>query len=310
MERGTGDQGAGAAKPAPPSFRRTQRAADWEVRRPFVIEACVTRSVIQVTGASGAATFRDPSVIHHEHTLHMSVHRSAIAAAAFLLLAPSWASAQQRDAIEVLRPVRAEAGGQVFYGMPVGEFGDNVKQGWGLAGHGTYLIQDDGFLGLRVDVGFMNYGNERIRECLTQSCRVRVDVETSYNVFFVGFGPHLAVPTGAIRPYAGGQVGGSFFSTRSTVEGSDPNNNPFASSENFSSGTFALLGYGGIKIPVSTGRTPWAIDLGARFVSNGEADYLTKDSFIEQPSGPPVIIPNKTETNFWTFSLGVTVGIR
>jgi hypothetical protein len=240
----------------------------------------------------------------------MSALRSAVAAAALLLLIPAAASAQRQDEFEVLRPVRAEVGGQAFYGLPVGEFGDNVKQGWGLAGHGTYFVQDDGYLGLRVDVGFMNYGNERIRECLTTSCRVRVDVETSYNVFFVGFGPHLAVPTGALRPYVGGQVGGSFFSTRSTVEGSDPNNQPFASSENFSSGTFALLGYGGIKIPVSSGRTPWAIDLGARYVKNGKAEYLTKDSFIEQPNGPPIIIPNHTETNFWTFSLGVTVGVR
>src|SRR5690606_1221443 len=193
----------------------------------------------------------------------MPAYRTLLLMAALALLVPATGSAQQAE-FEVLRPVRAEVGGQVFYGMPVDEFGDNVDDGWGLAGHATYLVQDDGWVGLRVDAGFMNYGNERIRECLTASCRVRVDVETSYNIFFVGFGPHLAVPTGAIRPYAGGQVGGSFFSTRSTVEGSDPDNNPFASSENFSSGTFALLGYGGIKIPVSTGRTPWAIDLGAR----------------------------------------------
>lgn len=239
----------------------------------------------------------------------MPAPRSLIASAALLLLVPAAAAAQQAQP-ELLRPVRAEVGGQAFYGMPIGEFGDNVDHGWGLAGHATYLVQADGFLGLRVDFGLMNYGNERIRECLTASCRVMVDVETSYNVFFVGVGPHLAVPDGPIRPYVGGQVGGSFFSTTSTVEGSDPNNDPFASSENFSDANFALIGYGGVKIPLSHGRTPVSLDFGARFVNNGSGEYLTKESFIEQDSGPPLVIPVRSEANFWTFHIGVTVGIR
>src|SRR5690606_16721803 len=225
----------------------------------------------------------------------------AAAALAASVIAPAQAHAQHPTTVEVLRPVGAEVGGNVFYGHPVGEFGENVDRGWGLSGHGNYFVQDDGWLGLRVDFGFMNYGNERIRECLTASCRVMVDVHTTYNVFMVSAGPQLAVPDGAIRPYVGGQAGVSFFTTQSRVEGSDPNNDPFATSTNFSSSTFALFGYGGVKIPMSHGRTPVSLDLGARFASNGEARYLTRDSFVEQDIGPPLIFPRRTEANYWMF---------
>src|SRR5690606_39381860 len=55
----------------------------------------------------------------------MPAYRTLLLMAALALLVPATASAQQAE-FEVLRPVRAEVGGQVFYGMPVDEFGDNV----------------------------------------------------------------------------------------------------------------------------------------------------------------------------------------
>lgn len=244
------------------------------------------------------------------HTIPAQLRRAALGAAATVALAlPAVAQAQVVDTA-LVRPVRALLGAQGFYGNSVGEFADFVDHGWGLQGHGTLLLDRSGYLGLRFDAGFMNYGNERVRECLTTSCLVTVDVETSYNVFFAGVGPQLQVPDGPLRPYVGGQVGWTFFNTSSTVEGSDPDDQPFARTENYNSNNFALNGYGGIMIPLSSGQTPVMLDLGARYFANGDADYLTPESITIRPGQLPLIDPVRSDANFWAFSVGITVGVR
>lgn len=230
--------------------------------------------------------------------------------AATLLLLPAAARAQDPVGTPILRPVRAILGGNLILAVPTGELADNIGNGFGLAGHATYLVHDEGFLGLRIDAGAMTYGNDRTRECLTTSCLVLVDIRTSYNIAYVGFGPQLAVPEGPLRPYLGANVGGTFFWTQSSVEGSNQNQEPFASTTNSSSGTFAYGAHGGAMIPITRGQTPVMIDIGARYHANGTARYLTRESIQTRPNQPPLIEPIRGEANFWTIYLGVSVGIR
>lgn len=167
-----------------------------------------------------------------------------------------------------------------------------------------------GAASLRVDLGFLNYGNETIRICVTTPCRVTGDLTTSNNIVFGGIGPEFAVGSGGpIRAYANGSIGFAYFATTSSVEGANNDGDPFASDTNFEDATFAWNGGGGIQIRVSSGRNPVYLDFGARYHGNGEAEYLRKGDIQDLPDGSVVLNPQRSDTNLWTLRIGVSVGL-
>jgi hypothetical protein len=72
---------------------------------------------------------------------------------------------------------------------------------------------------------------------------------------------------------------------------------------------FALTGGGGFLIPLSMRRTPVLLDLGATFHRNGEATYLRKGSIRDNPDGSITIDPIRSEANFITYRIGVSIGV-
>jgi len=205
--------------------------------------------------------------------------------------------------------VRGFGGIDLLVASPTGEFAENVGTGFGLGLHGRLAFDDVGIVSLRGDLGFLNYGNETIRICVTQPCRVTGDLTTSNNIVFAGLGPEIGVGTGAARLYGNASAGFAYFGTTSSVEGANNQGQPFASSTNFDDVTFAWMAGGGAQFRVSGGRTPVYLDLGARYHGNGEAEYLRKGDIDDLPDGSVVINPRRSETNLWTFRFGVTVGI-
>jgi hypothetical protein len=141
---------------------------------------------------------------------------------AVALLAAAWPAAAQ-DA------PRAHVGLGFLYGMPVGEFRDYVRQGFGLGGHVVYALDPAGVVAVRADLGFLNYGNETRRVCLsaTVGCRITVDLTTNNNIFGGSAGLQLQAPRGPVRPYANAGIGFSYFGTESSVRGTG-NNQDFA----------------------------------------------------------------------------------
>ena len=104
---------------------------------------------------------------------------------------------------------------------------------------------------------------------------IDVDVSTSNTIFSLFVGPELRVPRGAVRPYVTGQLGFSYFSTESSVAGSD-NTNAFAETTNFEDLTFAGPADVGVRIPVTRGLKPISLAIGVRYVWNGEAEYCAR----------------------------------
>ena len=45
------------------------------------------------------------------------------------------------------------AGGHLLFATPTGSFAENVDFGFGLGGHGRYVVDDGGILSLRLDLG-------------------------------------------------------------------------------------------------------------------------------------------------------------
>jgi hypothetical protein len=212
--------------------------------------------------------------------------------------------------VDVLRPAAAYFGIQPLYARPVGEFRDYVEHGGGLGLNVVWPVRVESPLALRADGGFIVYGSETRSLCFPGSCRVEVDITTTNSIAFLNVGPQLMLPEGTFRPYVNAGAGFSYFNTTSSIKGSDNNNDPFASTNNFDDITFSWAGGGGLLISLSSGHTPILLDLSARYHGNGNAEYLKKGDIIDNPDGSITLTPTRSEANLMTFQVGVSIGAR
>lgn len=201
-------------------------------------------------------------------------------------------------------------GASVIYGRPSGEFGTYVRQGFGVDAFGRWKVDRRGILSLGLEGGWMQYGRETVRVPLSSTVgRINVDVTTSNNIVFLGTGPQLMAPGGPVRPYLSAGVGFSYLFTESSVEGSNNNNFSFAETTNFDDIVFATTGGAGVYIPF--GRLKEAgLDVGVRYHNGGRGQYLREDSIIDRPGQTPLIRPIESQTQLWSFRVGVVAGLR
>ena len=201
------------------------------------------------------------------------------------------------------------AGGSLALGLPTGEFRRYVSAGGGLNIFGALKLTPDGLLSLRLDGTLLIYGLVTRTVPLGSGPLglIDVDVQTSNVIVGLYLGPQLTVPRGAVRPYANAGIGYSGFFTGSSVSGTD-NSDSFASSTNFSDGTFAVRAGGGVWIQAWRGRRPVAIDIGAQYVWNGRVSYLREGSITFYLVNP-VYSPVRSETHLWLIHVGVSADI-
>ncbi|HET9982944.1 MAG TPA: hypothetical protein VFQ38_05140 [Longimicrobiales bacterium] len=209
-------------------------------------------------------------------------------------------------------PARHFAGAAVIVAQPVGAFADNVDVGFGLGGHLLVGAARGGALALRLDAGVVNYGRTTKEVCFssTVGCRVKLDLTTMNNIAYGQIGPQVMVPTGRVRPYANAGIGVSYFGTESSVKGTSGGQDDFARTTNFDDATFAWGAGGGLVIPVSFGRVPVSIDLGARYHGNGKVEYLREDGITDNPDGSISIHPTRSNADLVTYQVGVSIGLR
>ena len=236
-------------------------------------------------------------------------NRRLLIGAASLALAAS--SEPLRAQVTPLTPPQFHLGIQGVYGMPTGEFGDHVDQGWGANFTGSFAIQPASPIAIVAEGGFLVYGSETKTVCFGggAGCRVELDLNTTNSIFYGGVGPQLMLPSGRVRPYVSASVGFAYFSTSSNVEGTN-DSEPFAETTNFDDAIFAWGSGGGFLVTLRGGRTPVYLDLGARYHANGEAQYLKEGDIQDNPDGSISFTPTRSETNLVTYRIGVTIGLR
>jgi hypothetical protein len=203
-------------------------------------------------------------------------------------------------------PTSVALGGSLRFGSPQGEFANNVNATFGFNGFVGWQLGSSPFL-LRADLGYDIYGSRTRRVPLGRGALglISVDVNTTNSIFDGGIGLQLGAPGRSVSPYVGASVGFADFITSSSVAGSAQYQNggsPFASSTNYSDGTFAKTVFGGLYIPV--GSSGGALDLGLRYHRNGEARYLTDQDISFDSANNPVLSPRRTLADLLTIQVG------
>ncbi len=209
---------------------------------------------------------------------------------------------------------RFQGGLSLSVAQTLGDFHQYVKDGVGVAGHALYRVDRQGAFALRLDGGFLNYGNETIRLPLSTQPgggRVELEVTTSNNIFWLGVGPQLMAPAGRVRPYVNAIAGFSYFATTSSVAGAD-NEYSFADDTNLDDATLSWGGGAGVLIPVShKSRSLVFIDIGARYHNNGKSvQYLREGGIQDLPGGAIQLNPIRSRADMVTWHVGVSVGVR
>jgi hypothetical protein len=205
---------------------------------------------------------------------------------------------------------RGRLGLSFVAGDPVGDLNAFFDQGFGGQIEGAWAVTEDRRVRLRGDAGFLVYGHERLRYCYSVpiGCRIEADLTTTNNIFYFGVGPELALATGALEPYVYGTTGLSYFATISSLDGAD-GGPEWAETTNYDDVVMAWRVGGGMRLRVSSGRRPVALDFGVERHQNGIADFLTEGDIVDNPDGSITLFPNRSEANLVTFRFGVSIGL-
>jgi hypothetical protein len=174
--------------------------------------------------------------------------------------------------------------------QPLGEFRRNGDVAAGLS---IFGVTSGGALALRIDGSWMAY------DARYQG----YGVSTISQIGSIGAGPQLTLGQGPFRVYGFATVGGSlFWSTASYGGGGD----------SFLDGHFTTTtsAGGGVQIGLSRGRTPIAIDLGARAVRHDRVKYVPAGGLTQNSDGSFTAREVETRVDMRVYQIGVSIGIR
>jgi hypothetical protein len=215
------------------------------------------------------------------------------------------AGAAQAQNISRRPEPRGAIGGTLILAEPAGEFADSINRGWG--GSVVAHLNLTRALRIRGEGGYMQYGSES-REVCIPDCRVRFDEVTTNGIGYGSVGPELVLPARFIRPYVHAGIGGSYFSTRSHLDGVDDEDD-IGATTNFDDGAFLVTAGGGVYLPFIVKGNELAVDIGVRYHRNGTVRYLREGDIQDNPDGTISFTPRQSKANLVTFMVGVTVGL-
>jgi Outer membrane protein beta-barrel domain len=237
---------------------------------------------------------------------------AVVSAAVLLHVAASAAAAQSWGLPPTGQPARFTLGAVGVVAAPRGEFQSNLGQGvqgGGFDAFGLMRLDRLGVLSLRVEGGGVWYGSESQRVNIFP--RIGAKVVTTNSIGEFGVGPELAVPRGPVRPYVNAMYGVHYFSTSSSLEGLENENNSNDFSTTHQHDATSTIGFGGgLRVPVGPARWDFAIDAGTRYYRGGTAEYLKKGDIVDNPDGSLSFNTRRSRTDFQTFYLGASFGLH
>ena len=231
-----------------------------------------------------------------------AVRRGAIAIACGLWLAgTSTAAAQTASAsppapppgqlprpelsvVEIPELLRFQVGPKFVAGVPVGPFGKKVGASPGAAVDFTARV---GRTPVSVGAAFdyLLYGTETRRIALIPAVpEVFSDVGTTNNLIRTHALVRVQPPAGRVRPYAEGLLGFSYVYTRTSVDlGAEGGG---AATTHLGDFAPSFGAGGGVTIGlVSRHDARLGLDIGLRYLTGGEVDYLTRGELQRDETG-------------------------
>ena len=238
------------------------------------------------------------------------------AVALAMALAPAAAGAQILPTT-LSTTARHSAGAAGVYAQPLGEFGQNVKRGFGLDGAATYGVDSRGIFGLRAELGYLSYNTKREPfYANTGFGVVELESETKSGVLTLGVGPQLSVPAGPVRPYVAGTFGFARFATETAIN-VPARNSRTGTTETLDKQTVSsdfvrsLAGSAGIALELSMLGRGILIDIGARYHKNGLAKYVSSEGVKYTSGSPtPTVTATESQADFVVYRLGAIFAIR
>jgi hypothetical protein len=225
---------------------------------------------------------------------------------ALVVSAPLPLMSQHAGGLRELRDV-GSAGVNLVLAVPTGEFRQNVDIAGGLDVFGAFNLGRGDGLALRLDGSYLIYGSDN--HFVTQPY-YPVSINTTYSIATFGIGPQITLGQGPVRLYGFGTFGASYIWARSSYGVDGCGCDAFASGTDFDDWTAALQGGGGVLVNLRSRHVPIALDLGARYLSNGEAWYVSPGDVVPQPNGDVVIYPVRSRANLVMLHVGVSVGLQ
>ena len=190
-------------------------------------------------------------------------------------------------------------------GVPIGTFGNKIGTSPGGAVDFTARVgQTPVFVGAALD--YLHYGTETRRIALFPAIpEVFSDVDTTNRLFRTHALVRFQRPTGRVRPYAEGLLGFSYIYTRTSFD---------LGYEGGQAGTTHLGDFapsfgagGGVTIGlVAVQDARFALDIGLRYLTGGEVDYLTPGDLQRNKNGV-TFEPTRAPATLFATQIGIAV---
>jgi hypothetical protein len=203
------------------------------------------------------------------------------------LLAAAIPATAQRYGLREVRDI-GTGGINLVVAVPMGEFQRNVDVAGGVDVFGAINLGRGSPVALRLGGSYLLYGHDN--RIVTQPY-YPLAINTTYSIATFGLGPQLTIGTGPVRLYGFGTLGASYISARSSYRVDGCGCETFDSATDFDDWTAAL-------------------DLGASYLHNGEAWYVSPGDVVPQSNGDVFIYPVHSRADLVLIHLGVSVGIR
>ncbi len=252
-----------------------------------------------------------------------AVSRGAIAVACGLWLAgTSTAAAQTASAsppapppgqlprpessvVEVPELLRFQFSPKFLVGVPIGPFGKKVGATPGAAVDFTARVgQTPVSVGATID--YLRYGTETRRIALFPAVpEVFSDVGTTNNFIRTHALVRVQPPAGRVRPYAEGLLGFSHVYTRTSVDLG--NEGGGAATTHLGDFAPSFGAGGGVTIGLVSGsEARLGLDIGLRYLTGGEVDYLTRGELQRDETGV-TFEPTRSLATLFGVQIGITV---
>ena len=195
----------------------------------------------------------------------------------------------------------------LLVGVPQGEFRDNLDTiSFGINGSAAYNVPKSP-VSVGLELGVMTYGTDSRKENFNPNIpEVKVEVNTSYDIFTAHSFVRLEGRSGTVRPYIDGLFGLNYLFTETRIQDQD-SYETIASNTNFDDTALSYGLGGGLKFKVGQSEDyEYLINVKGRYLLGSEADYLQKGS-LEVIDGELYFDESTSRTDLLTIHVGLSI---